>query len=83
MIARGNVQSRRFAAGSSPDDPIREIRPLVRNPDEEIESQFVHAPFPRSAVGNWNQVLGEILPSLQTVSAILQPFVQIKFLRED
>jgi polysaccharide biosynthesis/export protein len=38
---------------------------------------------PRSAVGNWNQAIQEILPSLQAVSAILQPFVQIKFLTED
>ena len=38
---------------------------------------------PRSGVGNWNQAINEILPSLQAVSAILQPFVQIKFLRDD
>lgn len=38
---------------------------------------------PRSAIGNWNQALGEILPSLQTFSAILQPFVQIKFLQDN
>jgi polysaccharide export outer membrane protein len=38
---------------------------------------------PRSAVGNWNQVIGEILPTLQATSAILQPFVQIKYLNED
>lgn len=38
---------------------------------------------PRSAVGNWNQAITEILPSLQAVSAILQPFVQIKFLTDD
>jgi polysaccharide biosynthesis/export protein len=38
---------------------------------------------PRSAVGNWNQAIAEILPSLQAVSAILQPFVQIKFLTDD
>ncbi|MCP3177482.1 polysaccharide biosynthesis/export family protein [Desulfuromonas sp. KJ2020] len=38
---------------------------------------------PRSAVGNWNQAIQEILPSLQAVSAVLQPFVSIKFLSED
>jgi len=38
---------------------------------------------PRSAVGNWNQALAEMLPSLQAFSAILQPFVQIKFLTDD
>jgi polysaccharide export outer membrane protein len=38
---------------------------------------------PRSGVGNWNEALNELVPSLQAVSAVLQPFVQIKFLRED
>jgi len=35
---------------------------------------------PKNRFGNWNDALAEILPSLQTVSAVLQPFVQIKFL---
>lgn len=38
---------------------------------------------PRSGIGSWNQALSEMLPSLQALSAVLQPFVQIKFLRED
>ena len=38
---------------------------------------------PRSGIGNWNQALNEMLPSLQAISAVLQPFVQVKFLRED
>ncbi|PLX95486.1 MAG: sugar transporter [Desulfuromonas sp.] len=38
---------------------------------------------PRSGIGSWNEALAEILPSLQTFSAILQPFVQVKFLTED
>lgn len=38
---------------------------------------------PRSAIGNWNQALGEILPTLQATSAILQPFVQIKYLTDN
>lgn len=35
---------------------------------------------PPTGVATWNQVLSEILPSLQTVSAALQPFVSIKYL---
>jgi protein involved in polysaccharide export with SLBB domain len=35
---------------------------------------------PKNRFGNWNDALAEILPSLQTVSAVLQPFVQIRFL---
>jgi polysaccharide export outer membrane protein len=46
-----------------------------------MEGDIVYVP--RSAVGNWNQALREMLPSLQTVSAILQPFVQVKFLKDD
>jgi polysaccharide export outer membrane protein len=38
---------------------------------------------PKSGVGTWNDAIAEILPSLQAVSAILQPFVQIKFLSDD
>jgi polysaccharide export outer membrane protein len=34
----------------------------------------------KSAIGNWNVALSEILPSLQAVSAVLNPFVQIKYL---
>jgi len=37
---------------------------------------------PKNSFGSWNDVIAEILPSLQTVSAILQPFVSIKFLNE-
>lgn len=35
---------------------------------------------PKSGVGNWNDALTEILPSLQVFSAALQPFVNIKYL---
>ena len=35
---------------------------------------------PRGPIGNWNHALGEILPSLQAISAILQPIVQIQYL---
>ena len=35
---------------------------------------------PRSLVSNWNLALNEILPTLQAFSAVLNPFVQLKFL---
>lgn len=35
---------------------------------------------PRSGVGDWNQALSELMPSLQAISGILQPFVQIRYL---
>ena len=37
---------------------------------------------PKSSIGSWNEVISEILPSLQAVSATLQPFVNIKYLRQ-
>ena len=37
---------------------------------------------PKSAFGTWNDAINEILPSLQAVSALLQPFVNIKFLSQ-
>ena len=38
---------------------------------------------PRSKVGNWNEAISEILPSLQLISALLEPFVQITYLSRD
>lgn len=38
--------------------------------------------IPKSAMGDWNDAINDILPSLQAMSAILQPFVQLKFLSE-
>jgi polysaccharide biosynthesis/export protein len=37
---------------------------------------------PKSNLGSWNDAINEILPTLQAFSAILQPFVQIKFLSQ-
>ena len=37
---------------------------------------------PKNGFGNWNDALNEILPSLQVFSAILQPFVSIKYLQQ-
>jgi polysaccharide export outer membrane protein len=37
---------------------------------------------PKSGIGTWNDTINEILPSLQVFSALLQPFVQIKYLKD-
>ena len=37
---------------------------------------------PRSGMGSWNDVIADILPSLQAISSILQPFVSIKYLSD-
>ena len=38
---------------------------------------------PKSGVGNWNDTVNEILPSLQAFSLLLQPFVSIKYLNKN
>lgn len=50
-------------------------------------AQFELAPgdvvfVPPTAITNWNQALEQLLPTLQTVSGLLTPFVQIKYLSE-
>ena len=37
---------------------------------------------PKSAVASWNEVLSDLMPSLQTFSSVLQPFVNIKYLKQ-
>jgi polysaccharide export outer membrane protein len=37
---------------------------------------------PPTGLSNWNEALAQILPSLETISGLLTPFVQIKFLSE-
>lgn len=49
-------------------------------PMELSEGDIVYVP--KSRFGNWNDAIAEMLPSLQAVSAVLQPFVSIKFLSE-
>lgn len=63
---------------------------LVVNLDKSIRGEAL--PFqlqegdiifvPKSSFGTWNDAIAEMLPSLQTVSAILQPFVSIKYLSQ-
>jgi polysaccharide export outer membrane protein len=35
-----------------------------------------------SGIGNWNKAMNEILPTLQAISSLLTPFVQIKYLTD-
>jgi polysaccharide export outer membrane protein len=35
---------------------------------------------PKNWVGNWNQAINELLPTLQLFGAVINPFVQIKYL---
>jgi len=37
---------------------------------------------PQGGVTNWNEALLQLLPTLQTIGALLNPFVQIKYLSQ-
>jgi len=45
-----------------------------------IEGDVVYVP--KNSFGTWNDIISEILPSLTTISTLLQPFVSIKFLMQ-
>ena len=47
-------------------------------PFQLAEGDIVYVP--RSVLGTWNDAIAELLPSLQTVGAVLQPFVTMKYL---
>jgi polysaccharide biosynthesis/export protein len=49
-------------------------------PIQLMEGDIVYVP--KSAFGNWNDIIAEILPSLQVISSSLQTFVNIKFLSQ-
>jgi polysaccharide export outer membrane protein len=49
-------------------------------PIQLSEGDIVYVP--KSPFGNWNDAIAEMLPSLQMVSAVLQPFVSMKFLSQ-
>jgi len=37
--------------------------------------------IPKSVMGSWNDVISDLLPSLQGINGLLQPFVNIKYLK--
>ncbi len=50
-------------------------------PMQLIEGDVVYVP--KNAFGSWNDAIAEILPSLQAVSALLQPFVSLTYLENN
>ena len=49
-------------------------------PFQLMEGDVVYVP--KHIFGTWNDALAEILPTLQAISAVLQPFVNIKYLMQ-
>jgi polysaccharide export outer membrane protein len=39
--------------------------------------------IPKTKVGNWNEAINQLLPTLQLISGVLQPFVQIEYLKDN
>jgi polysaccharide export outer membrane protein len=92
-IANADVQS--VGRSSKQIRIIRSLSPtegelLVVDIDRMMRGKEVPLPLqegdivylPKSAIGSWNEALSDLLPSLQTVSSALQPFVNIKYLKE-
>ena len=60
---------------------VEKIRRGETLPMQLMEGDVVY--IPKNSFGTWNDAINEILPSLQAVSALLQPFVSIKFLTQN
>lgn len=39
--------------------------------------------IPKTRVGNWNEAISQLLPTLQVISGTLQPFVQLQYLEDN
>jgi polysaccharide export outer membrane protein len=74
-IIRGNGSTAQFMVVNANLITAGQAPSFVMQPGDIV---FV----PPTGIATWNQVLGELLPSLQTVSDILNPFVSIKYLRQ-
>ncbi len=62
---------------------VVDFDPVLRGKTVPIQLQEGDIVYvPKSSGGNWNEVIAEILPSLQAVSYMLQPFVNIKYLKK-
>jgi polysaccharide export outer membrane protein len=57
---------------------VEKIRRGETLPLQLMDGDVVYVP--KSAFGTWNDVLADVLPSLNAVSSLLQPFVSIKYL---
>lgn len=57
---------------------VARIRRGKTLPMQLMEGDIVFVP--KNMFGTWNDALAELLPTLQTISTLLQPFVSIKYL---
>ncbi len=74
-IIRGNGSTAQFIVVNAALIMNGQATSFVLQPGDII---FV----PPTQIATWNQVLNQLLPSLQTVSDVLNPFVSIKYLRQ-
>jgi polysaccharide export outer membrane protein len=59
---------------------VAKIRRGETLPFQLVDGDVVYVP--KSTFGTWNDALTEVLPSLQAISALMQPFVTVKFLTQ-
>ncbi|MEI6825236.1 MAG: polysaccharide biosynthesis/export family protein [Desulfuromonadales bacterium] len=59
---------------------IEKIRRGETFPMQLVDGDVIY--IPKSAFGTWNDAIAEMLPSLQAVSSLLQPFVSLKYLKQ-
>lgn len=57
---------------------IEKIRRGETLPMQLMDGDVIY--IPKNAFGTWNDAIAEMLPSLQAISSLLQPFVSIKYL---
>jgi len=74
-IIRAHGQSAEFIVVNADLILKGEAAPFALEPGDIV---FV----PPTPIASWNAVLNQILPSLSTISGVLNPFVQIKFLNQ-
>jgi polysaccharide export outer membrane protein len=60
---------------------LSKIRRGETLPMQLVEGDVIY--IPKNAFGTWNDAIGEILQSLQAVSALLQPFVSLTYLENN
>ena len=60
---------------------LSKIRRGETLPMQLVEGDVVY--IPKNAFGTWNDAIAEILPSLQAISALLQPFVSLTYLKNN
>jgi polysaccharide export outer membrane protein len=72
------IRSLTTASGELLVVDVEKIRRGEALPMQLMDGDVIYVP--KSIFGTWNDAIAEMLPTLQMISAVLQPFVNIKYL---